>query len=166
MLRLQLLGLALQIRREGLGLEQQLLGPHRGVDRVEHDADRLGQLLEERPVDVAEWAQGRELDDGKYLVLEQHRDDDDVYRRRFAESARDLDVIVRRLRDQDRLLLQRSLTDESFTQLEMVRDGLAVLVSVARDQGQLGIGVVGGLGEEECAVLRGNDGGQLGHDEP
>ena len=40
----------LQLDRQLLRLLQQVLGPHRRFDRVEHDADRLRQLLEERQV--------------------------------------------------------------------------------------------------------------------
>ena len=48
LLRLQLLRLALQLLRQRLRLLQQLLGPHVRDDRVEHDADRLRELVEER----------------------------------------------------------------------------------------------------------------------
>ena len=40
----------LQLDGELLRLLQQVLGPHRRFDRVEHDADRLRELLEERQV--------------------------------------------------------------------------------------------------------------------
>ena len=44
---LQLSLLCLQLTGELLGLFQQALGAHRGLDRVEHDADTARQLLEE-----------------------------------------------------------------------------------------------------------------------
>jgi hypothetical protein len=47
LLGLELLGLALQLVRERLGLLEQLLGAHRRGDRVEHDPERLDELLEE-----------------------------------------------------------------------------------------------------------------------
>jgi hypothetical protein len=52
----QLLGALLQLAGELLGLLEQLLGALVGDDRVEHDAERLGELLEERRVDVGELA--------------------------------------------------------------------------------------------------------------
>ena len=48
LLRLELLRLALQLLRERLRLLEQLLGAHVRLDRVQHDADRLRELLEER----------------------------------------------------------------------------------------------------------------------
>jgi hypothetical protein len=52
---LQLLLLRLQLDRELLRLLEQAFGLHRRFDAVEHDADRGGELLEERQV------RGREL---------------------------------------------------------------------------------------------------------
>ena len=54
LLGLQLLRALLQLARELLRLLEQLLGALVGDDRVEHDAERLGELLEERLVDVGE----------------------------------------------------------------------------------------------------------------
>ena len=44
---LQFLLLGLQFAGELLRLFQQAFGLHRGLDRVEHDADRVGELFEE-----------------------------------------------------------------------------------------------------------------------
>ena len=63
-----------------LRLLQQVLGPHRRLDRVEHDADRLRELLEERQVGGGERPQRRQLDDRLGLALEQHRQHDDALR--------------------------------------------------------------------------------------
>ena len=95
------------------------------------DADRLGQLLEEGLLDVREALERGELDHGQHLVLEEHREDDQVDRRSFAEARADADVVVRRLRDEDRLLLESGLADEGLADLELVRDVLALLVAVA-----------------------------------
>ena len=83
---LQLVLPRLQLGGELLRLLQQVLGAHRRLDRVEHDADRLGQLIEEREVGVGERAQRRELDHRLRLALEQHRQHDDARRRRLAEA--------------------------------------------------------------------------------
>src|SRR5205807_8309927 len=45
---LQLLLSALEFLGQRLGLLEQVLGAHVGFDGVEHDADALGQLIEER----------------------------------------------------------------------------------------------------------------------
>ena len=108
--RLQLLG-------ERLRLLQQLLGPHVGGDRVEHDADALGQLVEEGQVDVAEAVERGQLDDRLDLALEQHRQDDDVERRGLAEAGADLDVVARHVGEQDALLLERALADQPLAEL-------------------------------------------------
>ena len=48
-------------------------------------------------------------------------------RLRLAEAGRDLDVVVGRVGDQDRLLLERRLADEALARLEAVRDVLRFL---------------------------------------
>ena len=47
---LELLLLGLELAGERLRLLEQVLGPHVRLDRVEHDADRLRELIEERLV--------------------------------------------------------------------------------------------------------------------
>ena len=89
-------------------------------DRVEHDADRLGELVEERLVDLAEAAERRQLDDRLHLPLEQHRQHDDVERRRLAEARADLDVVVGHVGEQDPLLLERALPDQPLAEPELV----------------------------------------------
>ena len=117
-----------------LRLAEQLLRPHRRLDRVDDDADRLAELVEEAALHLAERLERRELDHRHHLVLEEHRHDDDVLRRRLAEAGGDLHVVLRRLADQDRLLLERRLADERLAELVAVRHLLARLVAVARDQ--------------------------------
>ena len=121
LLLLQLLRLALQLLRQLLRLLEQLLGAHVRLNHVQHDADRLGELIEERLVDLAERQEARELDHRLHLALEQDGQDDDVARRRFAEAGRDLDVVVRNVLQQNRLLLERRLSDESFAGREAIR---------------------------------------------
>ena len=91
----ELLLLALQFFGERLRLLQQLLRSHGGLDRVEHDAHALHQLIEEREMHLAESAEGSEFDDRLYLPLEQHRQNDDVQRRRFAQTRVDADIVGR-----------------------------------------------------------------------
>ena len=86
LLGLQLLGLALQVLRERLRLEEQLLGAHVRLDRVQDDADRLGELVEERLLGVAEPRERAQLDHRHDRVLEEDREDDDARRQRLAEA--------------------------------------------------------------------------------
>ena len=68
----------LELSCERLRLLEQLLGAHRGHDRVEHDADGLDDLLEEHLVDVAERMERRQLDHAEHLLLEHDGEHDDV----------------------------------------------------------------------------------------
>jgi hypothetical protein len=87
----------------------------------------------------------------------------------LAEARRDLDVVVGRLGDRDRLGLERRLADERLADLEAVGQALALLVAVGRDEPQLGVvgrpAVAVALGEEERAVLGADQRGDLGHDQ-
>ena len=84
-LRRQLLVGLLQLGLPGLQLDgqllrllQQALGAHRRFDGVEHDADRLRELLEEGQMRRGERFERRQLDHRLGLALEQHRQHDDV----------------------------------------------------------------------------------------
>ena len=83
---LQFALLALQLAGELLALLQQVLGLHGGFDRVQHDADRGGQLLEEGDLQLGEVAERGELDHRLDLAFEQHRQDDDVLGRRLEQA--------------------------------------------------------------------------------
>ena len=68
---LQLFLAALQLLGERLRLLEQVLGPHVGLDRVEHDADALGQLVEERLVRRVEALERGQLEHALDLALEE-----------------------------------------------------------------------------------------------
>ena len=84
MLLLQLLRLALQLLRELLRLLEELLGTHVRLNHVQHDTNRLGQLIQERLVDRTKGQKAGELDDCLDVALEQNGKDDDIARRRLA----------------------------------------------------------------------------------
>ena len=75
---LQFALLGLQFAGELLGLLQQALGLHRRLDAIQHDADAVGELLEERHLQIGEGADRGEFDHRLDLALEQHRQHDDV----------------------------------------------------------------------------------------
>ena len=114
----------LQLRRELLRLLQQVFRPHRGFDRVEHDADRLRELFEERQVRRRERMQRREFDDRARLAFEQHRQHDDVggprpprlERMRNSLRVAGPGIGLRHVAEQDALLLERALADEAFAE--------------------------------------------------
>ena len=66
---LQLFLLALKLRASDCDLLEQVFGTHVGFDRVEHDADRFGELIEECFVRRIEAIEGRQLHDGLDLAL-------------------------------------------------------------------------------------------------
>ena len=111
---LQLFLLRLQLGGELLRLLEQALGAHRRFDRVQHDADRARELLEEREVRGGEVGERGELDHRLHLAFEQHRQHDHVARPRGQEPARDLDRAVVDVGEHEPLLLDRALADETF----------------------------------------------------
>ena len=66
---LQLLLAALQLLGERLRLLQQVLRPHVGLDRVDHDADRFRELVEERLVRRVEALERGQLEHALHLRL-------------------------------------------------------------------------------------------------
>ena len=130
----QLLLLALQLLGQRLRLLQQRLGPHVGRDRVEHDGDRLGELVEQGEVDVLEAVERGQLDDRLDLALEDDRQDDDVQRGRLAQAGADPDVVARDVGDQDPLLLEGALADQALADAELVAQALALAVGVGAGQ--------------------------------
>ena len=127
----QLLLARLQLLCLGLGLLEQVLGEGVGLDRVEHQPDALGELVEECLVGRAEAAERGQLDDGADRALEEDRQHDDVQRRGLAEARVDRDVVARDVGEEDALLLLRALADEALAEPELVREVLALLVAVA-----------------------------------
>ena len=126
---LQFLLAALQLMRERLRLLQQILGTHVGFDGVDDDSDTLGELIEQRVMGIVETFQRGQFQHAFDLSFEDDRQDQDVVRRRFAKSGRDLDVILRNLGQRDFLLLQRALADQSFAEIELVAHRAAPLAA-------------------------------------
>ena len=120
---LQLFLAALQLLGQRLRLLEQIFGAHVGVDRIEHDADALGQLVEEGLVRGVEALERRQLEHAFDLAFEDDRQHDDVLRRRVAQAGRDPDVVGRNVREQDLLLLERALADQAFAEPELAAHG-------------------------------------------
>jgi hypothetical protein len=112
--RLQFLLAALQLLREGLRLREEVFRPRVRLDRVDHDADRFRQLVEERLVDVAEALERGELEHAAHLAFEHHREHEDVARRAAAQARGDAQVIRRRVVEEDLALLEGALADEAL----------------------------------------------------
>src|SRR5256886_854806 len=151
---LQLVLLALQLGGQGLRLGEQVFGPAVRVDRVEHDADALGELIQEIDMRGAERLERRQFDDGAHLALEEDRQHDDVGGYRLTQRRVDLDVVLRNVLEDDSLLLERALTDQALAEDELHRDVLALLVRVAGLQGEMSRPSVGVDHAVKHAVLR------------
>ena len=135
---LQLELAALQLLRERLRLRQQVLGARVRLDRVDHDADRLGQLVEERLVRRAEAVERRELEHALHLALEHDRHHEDALRRRGAEAREDRagSRPARSTAGSSRFV-DRALADQALAELEPRAEHALALAAVAREQRQL-----------------------------
>ncbi len=152
---MQLLLARLQLLSLGLRLLEQLLGDRCRLHGVEHEADALRELIEQRLMRRAEGGERGQLDDRAHGALEQDRQDDDVQRWRLAQARVDPDVIRRHIGQQDALLFQRTLPDEALAEAEMVGQVLALLVAVAGLELQDGLAAVAEIGQGvEHSVLR------------
>ena len=89
---LQLLLLELELVRQRLRLLQQIFGARVGLDGVQHDADALGELIEEGVVRRVELIEGGQLEDALHLSFKQDGQDDQMLRRGFTEAGDHLQV--------------------------------------------------------------------------
>ena len=126
--------LRLQLDRELLRLLQQTFGSHRRFDRVQHDADRLGQLLEESDVRDAERMQRGEFDHRLRLAFEQHRQHHDARGNRLAQTRVHARVTRRNVVQEDAFFLHRALANQTFAQRNVLR--LTGPLRVTRQQTQ------------------------------
>ena len=118
---LQLPLLRLQFAGELLRLLEQAFGLHRRFDRIEHDADRGGELLEEHGLQRGEFLNRGELDHRLDLVLEQHRQHDVVARLHFEQRRTDGHGAFRHFRDQHAALVERALADQALAESQRLR---------------------------------------------
>src|SRR5579885_2162124 len=159
-LLLQLLVRFLKLFSQRLALLQQLLGPHRRADGVQHDADALRQLIEEGQVDFSEVTERGKLQDGPRLAFEQDREDDDTDRRRLAQARADFDVVLWNIGHQDAPFLQAALSDQPLSHAELRRDAAVGVRSVRGNQLEV-LGPVAVFGDIEGAELRADERRQL-----
>ena len=115
---LQLLLPSLQLLGQRLRLLEQVLGTHVGFDRVEHDADRLGELVEKRLVRRIEALERGQLQHTADLSFEDQRQHKDASRRGFAEAGADPDILGRSIVQLDLFLVDRTLADESLADVD------------------------------------------------
>ncbi len=156
----------MQLAGQRLRLLEQVFGSHVRFDGVEHDADRFGELIEERFVGRAEPVETGQFHDGFHVAFEDDRKHDDVQRLGFAQAGGDLHVIARDVGEQNLFLFQGALADEAFAELEPVVDILAFLVGVAGEHLQVRlIGLRRAVHHVEDRLLGGDHGGQFRQNE-
>ena len=121
---LQLLLPALQLLGERLRLLEQVLRAHVGFDRVEHDADRFGELIEERLVRRVE--RSNEASSSTAFTWPSKTTGSTMMfcGAALAQAGGDADVVRRHIGEQDLLLLQGALADQALAQAELVADAL------------------------------------------
>ncbi len=132
LLQLPLLGL--QFAGELLRLRQQAFGLHRRFDGVEHDADRVGQLLEEHRLQGGELRHRGKLDHRLDLVFEQHRQHDDVARHDLEQRRADRHRVGRQFGDQQAALVGRALADQAFADPDPLRMTGGAVVGIGREE--------------------------------
>ena len=134
---LQLLLLRLKLAGELLRLLEQAFGLHRRFDRVEHDADRVGELLQEHRLQGRERRDRGKLDDGLHLVLEQHRQHDDVARHHLEQRRSDRHRMGRQFGDQQAALVAGALADQAFADPQPLRMAVRAVVRIGGEQPQV-----------------------------
>ncbi|MCY1413278.1 hypothetical protein D9M71_287060 [compost metagenome] len=133
----QLFLLELQFLGEQLRLLEQLLGAHVGFDGVEHDADRLGELVQEHLVDGAVGRERGHLDDRLDLGLEEDREHHDVQRGGGAQARGDRHVAAGHIGEQDSPLVIGALADQAFAEPPFIVHIDVFLVGVGGQQLEL-----------------------------
>ena len=116
----------LELFGQRLALLQQLLGAHGRGDRVEHDSDTLGQLIEKRDVNVGKLVEGGQFDHRLNFAFEQHRQHHDSRRRGSPQARPNLNVIVGNVANQKALFLLGALADQTLADSKLSRNIVTV----------------------------------------
>ena len=133
---LQFLLLRLELAGELLRLLEQAFGLHRRLDRIQHDADRVGELLEEHRLQGGERCDRGEFDDGFHVTLEQHGQHDDVARHHLEQRRSDRHRVGRQFGDQQAALVAGALADQAFADPQPLRMAVHAVVGVGGEQPQ------------------------------
>src|SRR5690242_5817474 len=113
---LQLSLLSLQFRSKLLGLREQRLGLHRRLDRIQHDTDAAGQLLEERDLQVRKAGAGAKLNNGLASASDSNRKDDHALRHYLEQRRADRYGMGRHVGDQEASLIRGALADQPLAE--------------------------------------------------
>ena len=100
---------------------EQALGAHRRLDRVEHDADTRRELIEEDEVRRGKRFERGQLDDRLDLAFEEQRQHHDARGRGVAEARTDAGIVRRHVAQQNALLLDGALADDTLARPDAIR---------------------------------------------
>ena len=139
---LQFALLGLQFACELLRLFEQAFGLHRRFDRIENDADGVGELLQEGHLRGREGDQRGELDHGLDLAFEQHREHHEVLRRDAEQRRVDRHHVGRNVGDHAWPFVERALADQAFAELQHGLIGIDAVAGVRGEQPELRIVLV------------------------
>ena len=162
---------ALQFLGERLRLLEQIFGASVSFDGIEHDADGFDELVQKGLMNMAEFFKGGQFHDRLDLPFKEHRQHDDIRRRRLAQPGGDLHVVGRSVGHQDAFLFQRRLPDQTLAQGEAVADLLAITEGVAGQELQIRLVLVllgfflWRLHDVEDALLRADHRRQFGENQ-
>src|SRR5688572_15159078 len=148
-----------------LRLDQQLLGSHVCLDRINDDTDRFSELVEESELDLVEFGERSKFDHGLDLTFEKHRKHDNIGRRRFTQPRVYFDVAGRRILYNYPLLFDSAFSNEAFAQLKFRRYRFTLAGRVTGQKLENRI-VLGGVGDIENSVLHLDEGGHFGENKP
>src|SRR5436190_20010922 len=104
---------------------------------MEHDADRFGELIEQRLVRRIEALERRQLQYALDLAFEDERQYQHGAWRPVAEAGSDPDIIGRQVVEHDLLFLNGALTDDALAQLDLLPKSLSTFGSVAGQQSHM-----------------------------
>ncbi len=136
---LQLFLAGLKLLGQRLGLLEQVLRPHVGLDRIEHDADRLRELIQECLVRRVEPFERRQLQHAADLSFIYQWQYQHAPRGSIPQARRDPDVIIRRIGEENFLLVQGALADQPLAELDAAAGFVLPLRSITRQQLELGV---------------------------
>ena len=133
---------ALQFFGQRLRLLEQIFRSRIRFDGIQHDADGFHELIEERLVRRAELFERGQFHHRLDLAFEQHRQHDDVGRRRLAQTGSDLNVIRRRIGERMRSFSSAAWPTRPSPRANLLPTILAIPEGIAGQQFEIGLVVL------------------------
>ena len=139
---------------------QQIFRQRVRLDRVQDNPDAFGELIKKRLVRGIELLHRGKFHHGFDLAFKEDGQHHDVSGRRLAQPRINVHVIRRDVGQENALLFQRGLADQTFTETEAIVHSFAFAVGIAREEFELRF-ALGPIHDVEDALLCGNNRRQL-----